>query len=273
MQSKMFPLSTLSVIEFTGLDAGQFLHNQLSADINGLAIGDAGFACCCNPQGRVLGLLLLTVREQSILAICASELAESLHAWLSRFVIRAKVEIALRPDLLVAAISSNETGSVETLVDAGIGLKYAIVPSADLEAQENGVTAKTWKIEELKTGVAWLGAETTAQFLPQMLGYESIGALSFKKGCYPGQEIIARTRYLGKLKRRLFLLHTSEPTRAGIMEKIELHNGADSYTGVVVDRVEGAASGDYLFTVIRSSEDIEIDAITVGERKLEAVKH
>ena len=100
----MFPINTLSVLEFTGHDAGQFLHNQLSADITGITAGNAGFACCCNPAGRVLGLLLVSPRANSILVVCASELADQLKAWLGRYIIRADVQINLRSDLAVAAV-------------------------------------------------------------------------------------------------------------------------------------------------------------------------
>lgn len=264
----MFPLSTLSVLEIKGHDAGQFLHDQLSADIASIPAGGAGFGCLCNPAGRVLGLLLVSLQEESILAVCAADLAESLKAWLSRFIIRADVNIALRSDLAVSPAVHEESADGCIHIETDTGLGYTVWPGSKLQADSDETPERAWRIRELQAGIVWLGAASSAQFLPQMLGFETIGALNFKKGCFPGQEIIARTRYLGKLKRRPLLLHISDSAAAGIMEKITVISGDEQYSAVVVDRVQGSQQDQYLFTVVRAAEDLEVDRVVIREQSL-----
>jgi folate-binding protein YgfZ len=266
----MILLRTLAVLEFTGNDAGQFLHNQLSADIAGLPSGGSGFACCCNPAGRVLGLLLVSVQNDSILAICAGELALPLREWLNRFVIRADVDIKPRSDLaVIAGVPESLAAGIQ--IETDFGLKYVIVPAQNLQDDADNALERKWRTAELKSGVTWLGAGTGGQFLPQMLGFESIGALSFKKGCYPGQEIIARTRYLGKLKRRPMLIRISDAVPVSIMEKIELKDGDETHTAVVVDRVTGHQQDQFLFTVVRAGQEVQPEGVLIRERFFESL--
>ena len=268
----MFPLNALSIIEFTGLDAGQFLHNQLSADVAAIPTGGAGFACCCNPAGRVLGLLLIAVRKEAIFAVCASDLAAPLIEWLSRFIIRADVKIELRSDLVVSAGLPEVSPARGWPIDTEAGLQYGIVPAVVNEPEGASEQLRAWRARELQAGITWLGTGTSAQFLPQMLGFEAIGALSFKKGCYPGQEIIARTRYLGNLKRRPLLLHIAASVPVGIMEKINVKSGDEHYSAVVVDSVTGAERDQYLFSVVRAGEDILADRVTIREQSYEVIR-
>ena len=270
-QAHMVSLGTLSVIEFSGQDAGQFLHNQLSADIAAIPAGGTGFACCCNPAGRVLGLLLVTVQEGAIFAICASDLAATLQQWLNRFVIRADVKIAVRSDLLVAAHAQDQTHDQAFLLNTDTGLSYSIIPATDHRADPQTDLLVAWHIDELKAGIVWLDSASSAQFLPQMLGFESIGALNFNKGCYPGQEIIARTRYLGNLKRRPMLLHAGNSPVVDVMEKIGVRSGEANYSAVVVDRAPGPEQDQYLFTVVRAGQDVTAEKITIREQVYDSI--
>jgi folate-binding protein YgfZ len=265
----MFTLNTLSVIEFSDHDAGQFLHNQLSADIRKLAPGDAGFACCCNPAGRVLELLLVCPRTDSILVICRSSLAAALVTRLTKFIFRAKVKIEIREDLVVAAVDASSTQSETVEV---YGLKYAIVTAGSIKGTENLIDNQAWKVNELKKGIVWLDEVSSATFLPQMLGFENIGALSFQKGCYPGQEIIARTRYLGKLKRRPLLVRVSDSTPLINGTKVTLMQGEESNTAVVVDSAIGPDNDQYLYLVARMNEGFCPDQLMVDDKSLPVIK-
>jgi folate-binding protein YgfZ len=263
----MIPIKSLSVLEISGLDAGQFLHNQLSADILGILPGSAGFACFCNPAGRVIALLLVFRSEGTFYVVCSRDLAEPLQSWLSRFIIRAKVEIRISTDLTVVGLdnpSVNEQTSEALVISAttGSGLTYGI---ARQSAHEDPLAQKVWQASELKAGVIWLGSDTSAQFLPQMLGFEKIGALSFNKGCYPGQEIIARTRYLGKLKRRPLLLSVNQDFSVDIMGKVDLWVGENRFSAVVVDQAETGSTGQTLFVVARMGAETTPDLISSGE--------
>lgn len=252
----MIPLSNLSVLEFAGNDARQFLHNQLSSDVNALPDGGAGFSCCCNPAGRVIALLLLVRRGDSVFAVCSAELALSLHHWLARFIFRSKVTISLRDDLAVCD-GSGPAGITQPVVACTTtGLDYALVDKFSA-GKEDGAESTAWKARELAAGICWLGEKSSAQFLPQMLNFESIGALSFRKGCFPGQEIIARTRYLGTLKRRALIITIRDGCKLAVMDKVEVHAKEDTYSAVVVDCAVTSANNNLLFLVVRCGGDIE----------------
>lgn len=239
-------------MELNGKDAGQFLHNQVSADVMGLGADEATFACLCNPSGRVIGLMAVRVQEKSILALCATVLAPDIVTWLSRFILRDDVQIAMRQDLTVTGLFAEEE-NCEYLAELPLpgGLGYGIVKK---QAADEGVVdeeEQAWKSNELANGTAWLDSHSSGKFLPQMLGFESIGALSFSKGCYPGQEVIARTRYLGRLKQHPLLVHSADMLEPGPMESVTLLSGQHEVEAVVVDSVAVPASGTQLLLVVR----------------------
>jgi len=237
----------LSVLEFHGSDALSFLHNQLSADIAALAHGEATFACLCQPKGRVIALLLVQAAEDGALVVCARELAATVRQRLAMYVLRDDVAIRERPDL---EIHGTDSDSGAGLIRPLPGLAYRLHGK---EASADG-NPQAWKARELEHGVCWLGAATSEQFLPQMLGCESIGALSFRKGCFPGQEIIARTRYLGKLKRNALLARISATISPDPLESVSLTHDEEEASAVIVDlaTLEG---GTLLFLVARAQTD------------------
>ena len=261
----MIPLPNLSVLEFAGNDARQFLHNQLSSDVNTLPEGAAGFSCCCNPAGRVIALMLLVPHAGSVFAVCSTVLAPSLEAWLARFIFRSKVTISRREDLVVCGWSE-EVGDLRPVVASTVtGLEYALVDRGALKDAGQAQHVH-WKSRELEAGICWLDEASTTQFLPQMLDFESIGALSFKKGCFPGQEIIARTRYLGTLKRRALKLRIADGGELAVLDKVKVNTIADSYSAVVVDSAASGVDESVLFLVIRCSEEIEPVSLSVGDQ-------
>lgn len=244
----MIYLKDLSVLEFAGGDAATFLHKQLSGDVLVLAEGESGFGCVCNASGRVLGLLLVRRGRDSCLAMCAASLLDGLATHLGRFVLRSDVRIVARPDLRVTGcVEKTEPSPGSELLRTRAGLVYALStgepPSDD--------SADDWKAAELERGVAWLDAATSAQFLPQMLGYEGIGALSFSKGCYPGQEIIARTRYLGKLKRHPFIARLDTAWSPPAMESMDVTCGGAKLQAMVVEHARKRDGTTLLYLVVR----------------------
>lgn len=264
----MLPLNSLSILEFKGHDAGQFLHNQLSADILGINPGTAGFACCCNPAGRVLALFLVSPHEGSYFVVCASELADELSTWLGRFIFREKVSIEHRPDLQVFAGDTSGPAAPVAVLRSATGLNYALAGALDSPTEPENPAQGALKAKELRRGVCWLGKAGSGQYLPQMLGYEQIGALSFNKGCYPGQEIIARTRYLGKLKRRPVLVEVEHAeTQPG--DKVELLAGEHSFSAVIADQAPAEGNNMLLFLVARMGDGTRADRIRIAGRESE----
>ncbi|HSM69490.1 MAG TPA: hypothetical protein VK830_07230, partial [Xanthomonadales bacterium] len=241
----------------------------LSADIDAIAPGEGGFACCCNPAGRVLALLLVMPEEDRTHLVVSAGLTESTQTWLARFVLRADVQITARNDLFVATAGAADAPSAAFgPVEPVNGLSYVLLdePLPDLDTEHKG--ADLWKAAELQSGVVWLDEASSGQFLPQMLGFEGIGALNFRKGCFPGQEIIARTRYLGKLKRRPLVLHAGLEQPLPVMQKLSIGTAGEPVSGVLVDQAPDSAGGHWLFVVVRSADELEPQSLEVDGESL-----
>lgn len=241
----------------------------MSADVRSLAEGQARFACLCNPAGRVLGLLLLQRTGAGFWALCARELSDSLAAELRRFVLRSRVDILSRTDLQVAGLpAAVETDTHENLIRVA-PLSYRLLPAGDGVDDGLPTTASaTWRIRELLQGIFWLGPDTAGQFLPQMLGMERLGALDFRKGCFPGQEVIARTRYLGKLKRRPLLCRPGEPVAPAVMESLELSAGEETASAVVIDSATDVSGSSLLALVVRADAAFRPTALAWSGRRI-----
>ncbi len=196
----MIHLRYLSATRFSGPDAASFLQAQLSADIAALEDGQSTFAAYCLPQGKVFGLLLIGRHNDDYTVVGSAQLLPSMVQRLRIYIFRSKVEIEPLLELQVCGVppSHPDDPASPVLASGSVPLRYAIVS----EGAHSDEASDGWRNSELSHGVAWLDANTTEKFIPQMLGYDQIGAVSFSKGCYPGQEIVARTHYLGKVKRK-----------------------------------------------------------------------
>ncbi|MEN9484735.1 MAG: hypothetical protein RJB37_2615 [Pseudomonadota bacterium] len=224
------------VIRAVGADAATFLHGQLSNDVSRLDLAHARLGAYCTPQGRMLASFVYTRAgaEEYWLACSADVLAPTLKR-LSMFVMRAKARLSdASAELTVLGLAGapaaawlgadapaqawdkldRDGAAVIRLPDSGLGGAAIdrwlwIGPAAQAQDVLGALPAldmAQWQQLEVRSGVVPVVAATSGQFVPQMLNYELVGGVDFKKGCYPGQEIVARSHYLGKLKRRAFLL-------------------------------------------------------------------
>jgi folate-binding protein YgfZ len=261
----MIALTYLSAIRFSGSDAGEFLHNQLSSDVLALADRESVFACYCEPKGRVLALLLVSKIADHYYVILSNELAGLVSKRLKMYVMRSKVDIDVLETSKVlglqkAAALNLEASPALSIPVPGGNNWFEISP--DNSAEESGQElCDAWKASELISGISWLGSETSGQFLPQMLGFDQIGAVNYRKGCYPGQEIVARTHYLGKVKRHPRVLKTSGKLRPKLLDKIQLHSGDQNHEAVVVDSAFSDNEGDCVFVITRMSPELIVDQI------------
>ncbi len=235
------------VLRVDGADAASFLHSQLSNDINRLAVGDARLAAYCNPQGRMLASFVALKRHQDaqrteLWLACSADVLDAARRRLSMFVLRsraalqdasasvavmglvghaAKVRLGLVEQALPAVWSGSplEDGMAIRLPDAlGVNRWLWMGSPAGRDALQAALPALdlgVWRWLDVRSGVVMVRAATASAFVPQMLNYERIGGIDFKKGCYPGQEIVARTQYLGKVKRRAFVVHAEAQLAPG----------------------------------------------------------
>jgi folate-binding protein YgfZ len=248
----MVCLSYLSAVRFSGPDADDFLQSQLSADTGALAPGECTFAAYCSPRGRVFGLLLVCRSENGYLVASSAELLGSIVRRLKMFILRSKVDVDEADRMQVLGLSAGDpvpTGFA-AFTPAAAGLTYAIGDGA-VDRDEN---VSSWKSAELLGGIAWLDTGTTEKFIPQMLGHDDIGALSFSKGCYPGQEIVARTRYLGKVKRKPLIVTVAGAAPFSSGSKVEFRYTEQSVDGVLIDSAADLAGNTVLFIVTNPVE-------------------
>lgn len=262
----MTPLPYLVAIRLSGEDAAQFLHDQVSADVLGLEEGQTTLACYCEPKGRVLALLLIIRRGTDYLVVLARELAATIIARLKIFVFRARVSIEESGQDIGLIRPGDSGAAAEGLVvpldalpgDPGHSL---LLSSGARTAKGMDADTRQWRFAELRRGVAWLGAKTSGQFLPQMLGFDRIGAVNYKKGCFPGQEIVARAHYLGKVKRHPRILVTGEKLDPEPMEKVELQSTEGVHDAVVVDSAHDADGNTCILCVTRMAPEIAATAV------------
>ena len=244
-QAVLAPLDELGVISVGGEDAGRFLHGQLTNDVEHLGDGRLALNGYCTAKGRLLATFRVWRDEQAIHLLLPRELLPAIARRLSMFVLRSRVKLAdtsaaWRPSALFGA------GAQATLRSLGCPLPAAVgdcVPFAGLRiarlhvsprlperflvlapaaaslpaglAQLPAVGGGSFWWSEIDAGVPTVFASTQEKFVPQMINFEVVGGVSFAKGCYPGQEVVARSQYRGKLKRRMQLAHCEQAPPAG----------------------------------------------------------
>ncbi len=229
------PLTHLAPFECTGNDAPTFLHNQLTSDVNHLGTDAAQYAAWCSPKGRMLVSFILCRNENGYLGLLSADLLAFTLKRLQMYVLRSKVSIVDRSaDLLCLGVSGPQAeaalqraglpvpkGSMHTASNATstvirideprfiILAARATVPSVWEALSQNAVPAgmPAWRWLDIQAGIPLISEATKEAFVPQMVNYDKIGGVSFHKGCYPGQEVVARTQYLGKVKRHLYRFH------------------------------------------------------------------
>ena len=206
-------LPMLAVLRVAGPDATSFLQGQLTNDVRLLEDGRTQLAACNTPQGRVIALLRLRQRDEAIHALLPAELAEPLAMRLRKFVLRARVHLQVATELQVAWVTDDWRSAA-----AGTELAFAYAPgrrviaaTADAWHSMGGAPPEAhpgiereWLAADIEAGLPQVLSATSENFVPQMLNLDLLDAISFRKGCYTGQEIVARTQHLGRIKRRTF---------------------------------------------------------------------
>lgn len=197
------PLDHLAAIEIAGADAARFLHGQLSNDVLNLADGQSQLTSFNTPKGRVVAILRLLRDSEHFFAVLPRELAAPLLERLGRYVLRAKVSLRLSSEL----VPCEAPGAPHRIL--------VCTRPATPAAPDSAAVAEEWKHGNIAAGIPQIYAATSEVFVAQMLNLDRVEGISFTKGCYTGQEIIARTQNLGRIKRRMLRFATaSDPPLA-----------------------------------------------------------
>ena len=271
-------LDDWGLIAARGEEAQKFLHGQLTQDVEHLPATAARLAGYCSAKGRLLATAVLWQHEPELVWMaCSADVLPATLKRLSMFVLRAKCKLsdataALPLWGLAGAAAAQTFGAAAELPEWG----RAAVAGGDLVRLPDGLhtarflfagelpalaslprlSAEHWRWLEVHSGVARVVGATVERFVPQMINLELVGGVNFQKGCYPGQEIVARSQYRGTLKRRAYLLysqqplqpgqelfHSEDPTQPAGMVALSGSLGAQQHAALVELKIAALASG------------------------------
>ncbi|WP_051919281.1 CAF17-like 4Fe-4S cluster assembly/insertion protein YgfZ [Basilea psittacipulmonis] len=196
-----------AILTFQGEDASTFLQGQISQDVRTLNETELKLAAYCSPKGRLLANFWLWKDQETIYALVRADIAESVQKRLKMYILRAKVTIDIHDQIGMSFEPSEQPKlSVKKINDT-----YHLYFGADRHLifpyTENTAVSKedefAWQKADILDGYPWITAGTQERFLAQALNFDALGGISYTKGCYTGQEIIARTHYRGQIKRGL----------------------------------------------------------------------
>lgn len=285
-------LPHLGVIRAVGEDAVKFLQGQLTQDVALLGMNEVRLAAFCSAKGRMQASFIVFKRSSStdstlpaeILLICSHDILAPTLKRLSMFVMRAKVKLTdatadfalygLAGDTLQNTINSIATEANNTpargefkpyfKLDAGVSTLISLYPAfgqprglwvtpVDQPAPVgDALSTELWAWGEVHSGIATITAPIVEAFVPQMLNYESVGGVSFKKGCYPGQEVVARSQFRGTLKRRAYLVQIDDENSQPVVGQDIFHDSdAEQPCGTVA---QVAANPEVGFSAIVSMQ-------------------
>lgn len=295
-------LSHLAIWRASGPEAQTFLQNQFSSDVRDVSETHSQLSAYCNPKGRMLAIFRILRRGDAYCLILPESLAETTFKRLRMFILRAQVKLEpVSADIQATGISGPDaqqaikecTGiiapeTVDSVVTQeslsilrlpGPHPRFILLAPADrtmqlwaqLSARLTAAGAGTWAWLDIQAGLPTVLPGTVEAFVPQMANMELLGGVSFKKGCYPGQEIVARMHYLGRLKQRLYRAHvqTDEPLRPG--DAVYAPGFVDQASGTVVDCQPSPNGGQDLLAVIQISS-AEIGDLHIGSPQGIALK-
>ena len=274
-------LDRTGLIVFAGEDAQSFLQGQLSCDVEALTPDKSTYGSYCTPKGRALASFLLWRAGPDFLMQLPAALRESIQKRLSMFILRARV----KPTDASAAfarfgLAGSEAAAVITTVfgdvpaaplevkavDDATLIRLAadrfeiVVPSHKaalihdaLKRHAEEARPEIWEWLEIRAGIPWITPATREAFVPQMVNLDLIGGVSFSKGCYPGQEIVARAHYRGQVKQRTYLAHIETESAPQAGDKLYSADMGEQSSGTIVNAAPSPEGGHDALAAIQTS--------------------
>lgn len=295
-------LKQTGLLVLEGEDAVSFIHGQLSNDIEHLGNNQARLAAYCNPQGRMLALFHAWKSAGKVWLTVPLDILPALQKRLQMYILRAKVTISDESgNMAILGIggekggevlskwfdtlpsepfgkTENEHGVLVRVADAFGFPRYLLtIPDNSLQAVESELSATLsvcdengWTMGDIKAGVPQITLPVQDKFIPQMVNLEEVGGLSFKKGCYPGQEVIARSQYKGTVKRRMVHGMVELPFEGNPSVDVNMAPGAD------IVAPSGQACGTIVCSARRDNNRVDFLAVVqtdaIGSQALHAEK-
>ena len=288
--SGLAALPAWGVIRAQGADAPKFLHGQLTQDFSLLGPDQARLAAFCSPKGRMLSSFVgLKLAADDVLLLCPADTLAAMLKRLSMFVMRAECrlsdasadwsvwgvagESASGPSLATSpwqVARAQEQTWVRLYPAAGVERALVLAPAGAAAPAGPALPLAVWDWLEVRSAVVPVTAALTEALVPQMLNYESVGGVNFKKGCYPGQEVVARSQFRGTLKRRAHIFHSDSALAVGF--EVFHSNDAEQPCGTVAACAPHPSGGfDALVSLQLSA--LESGSVHAGSVQGPALRH
>ncbi len=284
------PLLDQGVIRASGEDAANFLHNLVTNDVKGLPADGARQAALCTAKGRMIASFVMWREGADYLLQLSVDILPAIQKKLSMYVLRSKVKLTDATEelvligvagkdaaALVAGLGATPAAAMSTSTfDGGVAVRlderrFVLAVAAEsaeavwtkLAAAAKPAGLAAWRLHEIAAGQPRIVAATQEAFTPQMVNFElpGVGGVNFQKGCYPGQEIVARTQYLGKVKRRMYRARLDAAFPPGT--EVFTPETGEQHCGTVVS-VAPAPEGGYECLLVVQSAGMEAGEVHVG---------
>lgn len=274
-------LNHLAILKVSGDDADTFLQGQLTCNIKELNETKSFFTAFCNAKGRTISTLLIIKTATDYLLVLPTELIDKVCKKLQMYIMRSKVQLSnISDENCLIATQSNSNTTLPSSMPApsfAVSQKQALIirfplsshrylficPTEQAIALWNEISNEykltpcspsNWIAQEISAGIPWLNQASSEEYIPQMLNIDKLGGISFNKGCYTGQEIIARTHYLGKTKRELYLAYCNNTAK--INNDTQIINNNEQTVGKILSLQTGKQHTKML--IVMQSTDTEL---------------
>ena len=275
-------LAHWGVIRARGEEAAKFLQGQLTNDVASLTTGQTRLAGFCSAKGRLQASFLVwkAAADGDLMLACSASVLPATLKRLSMFVMRAKCKLSdasaelalwglagasaavLAGDLAPGATHEADAATIVRLADATGSARALHITPADAVPSAPAISLDAWRWLEVQAGIPIIEAATVDQFVPQMLNYELVGGVDFQKGCYPGQEIVARSQYRGTIKRRMFLFDMDAEAAPG--QEVFHSSDAEQPAGMVVNAAPRPGGDGFSALVEVKLALLEIGSLHLG---------
>jgi tRNA-modifying protein YgfZ len=273
------PLANFTILAISGNDRHTFLHGQFINDLNLIEKPGAQLSAWCNPKGQVITNFIIINTGISYLLLFKQDLKEFVQKRLSMFVMRSDVTIEniTESSPIIGMANTKDLSALGENIPTNAGEVYAVDGLVIICHPDNsgrylitGITealtkklpelhltltsSTSWELLDVLSGLPWITSATQEQFLPQMLNLDVLNGLSYQKGCYPGQEVIARLHYRGEVKKRLQLIKTDNELVVG--DSVYLDN-SENKIGTVINSARDPVGNYYGLAVIELEKESE----------------
>lgn len=272
------PLESFAILEVCGKDAERFLQGQCTAQLAHASDAFAPLAAFCTPKGRMIAnTRIFRPEPERYWLIMHPSIVDALEQHLRKYIVFYKAALTVRSDIILQGLHASSTALTAytaalpaTLAGAWVncGNGYLLRVEGDeclvwiggnecpYSVNSSTLTQGDWQRLQIEAGIAWLQASQSDAWLPQMINWEALGGISFKKGCYTGQEVVARAHFRGQVKRRLMHLCAADTLEAPCVGDSIIDSTAERDVGTVLAVAPSISEGWELLAVVSQKEEM-----------------